>query len=202
MAKPPDRHSQRKAVTRQKLIDATQEVIVQKGYTQVDILDITEQANLSRGTFYQHFRNKEACVRALMQQGFDALSEEISGSKATFPSRQAWAKHSFGRVFNWADEHRELLTVMVGGTVSPELNAFGRDYMTQVIERHILEDPVLLEQSQLQLYPADVLAQIVTGMVIQVLGWWLNNETEYSPEHMGKMLRDIIFFGVTPRPEE
>ena len=202
MAKPPDRHSQRKAVTRQKLIDATQEVIVQKGYTQVDILDITEQANVSRGTFYQHFRNKEECVRALMQQGFDALSAEISGSKVTFPSRPEWAMRSFSRVFNWADEHRELLTVMVGGTVSPELNAFGRDYMTQVIERHILEDPVLLEQSQLQLYPADVLAQIVTGMVIQVLGWWLNNETEYSPEHMGKMLRDIIFFGVTPRPEE
>ena len=87
MAKPPDRHSQRKAVTRQKLIDATQEVIVQKGYTQVDILDITERANVSRGTFYQHFRNKQECVRALMQQGFDALSAEISSSKATFPSR-------------------------------------------------------------------------------------------------------------------
>jgi AcrR family transcriptional regulator len=202
MANPPDRHSQRKAVTRQKLLDAAQEVIVNKGYTQVEILDITEQANVSRGTFYQHFRNKQECVRALMQQGFDALSEEISGSKVAFPSRPEWAMRSFSRVFNWADENRALLTVMVGGTVSPELNAFGRDYMTQVIERHILEDPVLLEQSQPRLYPADVLAQIITGMVIQVLGWWLNNETDHTPEQMGTMLRDIVFYGVTPRMEE
>jgi AcrR family transcriptional regulator len=202
MTRAPDRHSQRKAVTRQKLMDAAQEVIVQKGYTQVEILDITEQANLSRGTFYQHFRNKQECVRALMQQGFDALSEEISGSKEAFPSRPEWAMRSFSRVFNWADENREILTVMVGGTVSPELNAFGRDYMTQVIERHILEDPVLQEQSQPQRYSADFLAQVITGMVIQVLGWWLNNETGYTPEQMGTMLRDIIFFGVTARPEE
>jgi hypothetical protein len=137
-----------------------------------------------------------------MQQGFDALSEEISGSKEAFPSRPEWAMHSFSRVFNWADENREILTVMVGGAVSPELNAFGRDYMTRVIERHILEDPILLEQSQPQRYSADFLAQTITGMVIQVLGWWLNNETGYTPEQMGMMLRDIVFFGVTLRREE
>lgn len=200
MVKSPDRHSQRKAVTRQKLIDAAQEVIILKGYTQVDILDITEQANVSRGTFYQHFRNKQECVRALMQQGFDDLSAEISRSKEAFPTRQEWARHSISRVFHWADENRELLTVMVGGTVSPELNAFGRDYMTRVIENHILEDPILLEQSQPQLYPAEVLAQIVTGMVVQALGWWLNADTDYSAKQMGTMLRDIIFYGVTSHP--
>ena len=202
MTSSPDRHAQRRAATRQKLIDAIRELIFQKGYSQVDILDITERANVSRGAFYIHFKGKEDCVRAVMEQGFDALVEEISGSKPAFPSRPEWALRSLTRLFQWADENRALLTVMVGGTVSPELNTFGRDYMTRVIKRNIMEDPVLLEQSQPHRYPADVLAQIVTGMVIQALGWWLDQETGHTPEQMGRILRDIVFYGVTPRGEE
>ena len=60
------RHAQRKAATHQGLIDAARDVIAEKGYNHVDILDITERANVSKATFYKHFANKEACVRELM----------------------------------------------------------------------------------------------------------------------------------------
>ncbi len=59
------RHEQRKAATRQSLLDAARDVIAAKGYNNVEILDITDYANVSKATFYKHFPNKEACVRAL-----------------------------------------------------------------------------------------------------------------------------------------
>ena len=40
-----DRHERRKAATHQRLIDAARDLISAKGYSQVDILDITERAD-------------------------------------------------------------------------------------------------------------------------------------------------------------
>lgn len=72
-----NRHAQRKAATHQKMLDAAQDLIARRGYVKVDVSDITEHANVSRGTFYQHFANKEACVRELVQRGFESLIQEI-----------------------------------------------------------------------------------------------------------------------------
>ena len=203
MPKSPDRHAQRKAITRQKLVDATRLMLIEKGYSQVDILDITEGANVSRATFYKHFKNKEDCVQALMQQGFDALVAEISGSKQNFSSRPEWVLRSFTRLFKWAEENRELELLLVGGMVSPKLNAFGVQYMTRVIKDNIMNDPMLLgkEGDHPHPYPPDVLAQVVTGMYVQVLGWWLENDTGHSANEMGQMLCNILLFGVVPHTE-
>ena len=59
-------HQQRIAATRHAILAAARDVIIEKGYSHVDILDITERANVSKATFYKHFANKEDCVRRLM----------------------------------------------------------------------------------------------------------------------------------------
>jgi AcrR family transcriptional regulator len=200
MPKPPDRHTQRKAITRQKLLDATRVLIVEKGYSQADILDITEEANVSRGTFYKHFKNKEDCVQALIQQGFDALVAEISSSKQNFVLQPQWVKQSFRRIFKWAEENQGVVLLMVGGTVSPKLNAFGIQYMTRVIKSHIMDNQMLLGGKEYPLpYPPDVLAQVATGMYVRTIDWWLKNDTGYTAEQMGDMLSDILLFGIIPR---
>jgi AcrR family transcriptional regulator len=198
----PDRHTQRKAVTHQKLLDATRITLIEKGYSQVDILDITEEANVSRGTFYKHFKNKEDCVQALIQQGFDALVAEISSSKQNFVLQPQWVKQSFSRIFKWAEENQELVLLMVGGTVSPKLNTFGIHHMIRVIKSHIMDNQMLLDEKEYPLpYPPDVLAQVATGMYIRTVGWWLENDTGYTAEEMGDMLSNILLFGIMPRAE-
>ncbi len=187
-----DRHERRKAATHQRLIDAARDLISARGYGQVDILDITEHADVSKATFYKHFDNKETCVRELMQQGFDALVAEIISAPRVRPFDPDWARASFERAFRWAEENRELMLIMVGGAASAELNAFGRQYLATVIERTLINE----FPKQTLSIPPHVLAQMVTGMMIQLLGWWLENDTGYTAADLAGFMLDVLQRGV------
>ena len=191
------RHEQRKASTHQSLLDAARDVIAERGYNSVEILDITERANVSKATFYKHFPNKEACVRDLMEQGFDALKEQVLGTANGGPIQPEWIEESFRQVFRWAEANRDFLLIMVGGAASTQLNAFGRNYMAQVVESRII-DEVEHRDAAAPLMPPRVQAQIVTGIMIQLLGWWLENETEYTADDMTRIVCEVIRNGIAP----
>ena len=186
-----DRHAQRKAATHQKILDAAQDLIAQRGYVRVDVSDVTEYANVSRGTFYQHFTNKESCVQELVQQGFESLVQELLENRKGSPSQEMWGRDSLMRVFVWARENRELLQVILGGAASPKLNIFGRSYMAGVIERnlpgHWATGPV----------PITICAQAITGTLIQLLNWWLETDNDYSPEQMAHMTFIVLSSGMS-----
>lgn len=192
------RHQQRKAETHQKLLDAAREVIVEQGYNNVDILDITESANLSKATFYQHFPNKEECVRELIQQGFDALVHQILGPEQIVTVSPAWITETLETLLTWAHANRELLLIMVGGAASSQLNVFGRNYMVEVIERTVMDK--FTQHDHTPRYSPTIQAQVITGILIQLMGWWLENDTGYSAADMGQMIHDIIQQGLGSFP--
>lgn len=189
----PNRHQQRKAATHQKLLEAARAVIIERGYNAVEILDITERANVSKAAFYRHFTNKEACVREIMLNGFDALLERIfeGGRRAT--SREEWVSTSFREAFAWAEQNREILLIMVGGRASAQLNVFGRDYLVQSVERAFDEFGSFSEDDGV---PVVVKAHVTAGALIQLLGWWLENDTGYSAGDMADLMRRVLLHGV------
>lgn len=191
----PNRHQQRKAATRQTLLKAAREVIVERGYNDVEILDITERANVSKATFYKHFLNKEACVRELMLAGFDTLVERIFAGGRRADSREAWARESFREVFAWADQNRHLLLIMVGGRASGQLGAFGRNYLVEHIERGLAEFGLPPENGDV---PRVIKAHVMAGVLIQLLGWWLENDTGYSPRDIANLLQRVLERGIAP----
>jgi AcrR family transcriptional regulator len=73
MATPPKSMDRRIQRTRQLLRQAFMEVAQEKGLTAVSIQDITERANVNRGTFYAHFPDKYALVDALIREEFHRL---------------------------------------------------------------------------------------------------------------------------------
>lgn len=190
-----NRHQQRKAATHQSLLEAAREVIVELGYNDVDILDITERANVSKATFYQHFPNKEECVRQLMLQGFDALVQQILTEKAQSPTQAEWMLNSFRTLFAWAESNREFLLIMLGGGASHQLNVFGRTYMAEITERLLNETGFAQAANP---YPSSVIAQVITGLLIQLLAWWLENETGYSADAMAELVNNVLKNGVGP----
>ena len=66
----PDRRVQR---TRQMLQQAFMDVIQEKGFAATSIHDITERADLNRGTFYLHFEDKYQLLDAVMREQFHKL---------------------------------------------------------------------------------------------------------------------------------
>ncbi len=60
------RSERRTLATRRKLLNAARSVFAEKGINVARIDDITERADVGKGTFYNYFRTKENLVRELM----------------------------------------------------------------------------------------------------------------------------------------
>lgn len=80
----PARSDRRKARTRRALIDAAQRLLVTRGTTEVSIQEITDEADIGLGSFYNHFATKaelfETAVDEVLEQygrALDATSADM-----------------------------------------------------------------------------------------------------------------------------
>jgi len=62
---------------RAKLLDAMVRVVAEKGYESATVADAVRLARVSRGTFYELFDSKEACLAAAYRLGIEVLSARV-----------------------------------------------------------------------------------------------------------------------------
>lgn len=173
-----DRRIQR---TRQLLQDAFIALILEKGYDEVLIQDITDRANLSRATFYLHFRDKDDLLMYGLRSVFDGLAAQMG----------PLSKHDLMLngvppsliAFQHAGENRDLYRVMLkarsAGIISDHLREYLANRIRMQIEHIILPDMLFV--------PLEVLCQHMASSLFGLLVWWLEQDTPYSAEQMAQM---------------
>jgi TetR/AcrR family transcriptional repressor of nem operon len=85
------------SLTRQKLLDAAQELMLTKGYTDTSVEEICAAAGLTKGSFFHYFEGKEHLGRLLAER-FYASKQQLFQSA---PFRQK--KDPLDRVFGFVD---------------------------------------------------------------------------------------------------
>ncbi len=72
---------------RERLLEATMQVVAEKGYAATTVADLTKRAGISRTTFYELFADKEACFLAAYDNRVDVLVRQIS---AAYEAQERW----------------------------------------------------------------------------------------------------------------
>ncbi|MCP4005916.1 MAG: helix-turn-helix transcriptional regulator [bacterium] len=131
-AKPNNRADRRRLRTRTAVLTAARQVFASQGVGATTIQDITDLADVAKGSFYNHFDSKEACLEAVVEKTLaelvrrlDVLSEPMRDDPARVIA--TCLRHSF-RVYvedptlgRFALRAGELMAV---GSMS--LGVFGR----------------------------------------------------------------------------
>ena len=81
------RRERRKSATREALIKAAQDVIAAKGVYLAVIEEITERADVAKGSFYQYFRNRDELLNVLLTHRLEELRRSIEA----MPPRETFA---------------------------------------------------------------------------------------------------------------
>lgn len=63
---------------RAKLLEAMVRAVAEKGYEAATVADAVRMARVSRGTFYELFDSKEACLAAAYRAGTEVLEERVT----------------------------------------------------------------------------------------------------------------------------
>ena len=73
---------------RERLLDATEALIAEKGATGTTIEAIVKAAGISTVTFYEHFRDKEECFVAAFERAVEDLRAEVRDALPASGSRE------------------------------------------------------------------------------------------------------------------
>ena len=77
-----DRHSRRRERTRARMMDAAKALFARQGIDNTRINEITEEADVGFGSFYNHFDSKEAIVEAVLEEAVAAQGSAIEAVTA------------------------------------------------------------------------------------------------------------------------
>jgi AcrR family transcriptional regulator len=79
-APPATRLDRRKARTRQALVDAATRILATRGTTDVSIQEITDEADVGFGSFYNHFESKVELFTVAVAEVLDAYGAQIDAA--------------------------------------------------------------------------------------------------------------------------
>jgi AcrR family transcriptional regulator len=78
----PSRHDRRRERTRVALIDAARAVFAERGTEAATIQEITDTADVAKGSFYNHFDSRADVLRAVVEATLDRLGAALDCSLA------------------------------------------------------------------------------------------------------------------------
>jgi AcrR family transcriptional regulator len=77
MSGQPTRRERKKRETRQRLLECAWQQFLEKGYDETTVEDITEAADVAKGTFFNYFATKEAALDELALWRLDQLGQQV-----------------------------------------------------------------------------------------------------------------------------
>ena len=172
-----DRRIQR---TKKLLWDSLISLILMKGYDQITIQDIIDEANIGRSTFYSHYENKEQ----LLFSGQPHLTEMLfqqgeEGTRVSFTTvfRHAWdnkdvAKALFGK------QSGHILLNHIHDVVSLKLKDVFESIGTQKKDTSPKKEQFLIEAT--------------AAALVSLLSNWIENDMKIPIEEMDAMSKEIL----------
>ena len=169
--------------TYDKLFNCFFDLLKEKSYEDITVLEICERSNVHRATFYKHFIDKQDFVNFFFTRKIEEL--HISENDDLFFSDSTKASYidMCGRIVNFIYDNRRIIVDRNLSTNQSVFVSALESAVSDMIEKKLSKIPqgVLLS-------PAPMLAHYYSGAIVSMLKWWMVEETQYSKEDIMKFI--------------
>jgi AcrR family transcriptional regulator len=183
------REDRRVRRTRRLLREALLELVAEKGYDRVTVQNVIDRADVSRATFYAHFRDKDA----LLVSGLDDLEEDLRDATAAVVEEgegaSARALGSVQALLEHAAAHRSLYRGSVGGRAETLVTRHLRRRLTALARQHYQE--MADSRGWTLPVPLDLTAEYMIGGFLSVMWWWLEQDEPLPPERVIELVERL-----------
>ncbi len=113
MTELPQPSTARGAATRNKLLEAAEAEIGEKGFSRASVSSITRRAGVGQGTFYLYFPTKEDALRELVRHMGRELRSALSIATRTAGTRMEVEREGFEAFIRFSLKHTNLYRVVM-----------------------------------------------------------------------------------------
>ena len=166
--------------TRYALRDALILLLEERGWDDINIQDLCEQANVGRSTFYLHYQNKEE----LLVGGFDDLRAWLHAKSAPVES-SADAMPFVHGLIEHVYEQRNLFRSIIGRRSGHVVQKRFREMVCKLIEKEVVPPHADWKHK--------AGAHYIAGALVELLAWWVDSGMGHTADEMEKIFYQLAF---------
>ena len=177
-----------RAATRARLLEAGTELFAAKGIHAVSSARIARAAGVAAGTFYLHFKDKQALFKEIVFAALAQLRQRQEVARAAVGSSfGSQLRASTTELVAFAGENGSLISVLFGA--DHEAASLGEDVLGAILPDLEAALGVRAAAGQLPggLHTA-VAAQALLGQTSRVIAWWVEDPSRASQEEIVESL--------------
>jgi len=125
--------------TRSKLKQAALDVFSEKSFDAATVEEITEKADVGKGTLYQHFEDKEQIVITLINESIEHLIEYIRSYKKPPKTLEKMLEHLFNAHYEFYMNTKEEFLILFQGKLSLKIQSESPDELEESYLRYLTE---------------------------------------------------------------
>jgi AcrR family transcriptional regulator len=179
--------------TRRLLHAALVELILEKGYSSLTVNEIANRADISRSTFYLHYKTKDDLLLDSIDQVINDLADQVAELpiKGYQESASDTMKTPIEFIFEEAARNARLFQVVLRSEwVS--VNKL-RDLIAEAFEEFLTRR---LKQNQTVTgVPFNAIGHYFAGALLGFLTWWLDNNMPLTPPEMARKFQNLFVNG-------
>lgn len=182
------RTTRRMRRTRASLVDALVSLVLEQGYPNVSVDDILLRADVSRGTFYAYFPNKEALLREVFTGLIDDLIQRTAFTEGPWNQVRTSA---IEEAYAHAARHRDLYRACLSESWAR------REYIGAVAQSATENFRRRLDALDREpRVPVPIMAEAFAGAHVALLEAWLDGRSEGDPIRLARQQLDLLIGGL------
>ncbi len=134
-----NRTQKRASRTKKKLKEAALDVFSEKSVDAATVEEITEKADLGKGTLYQHFEDKEEIVITLVEEAVEHLIEILRAYTSEPQSLEEMLEHLLNAHYEFSVEAKEEFILLFQGKLLLKLESETLDELEQPYLNYLKE---------------------------------------------------------------
>ncbi len=188
----------KKQETKKRIFQVASKLFKEKGYENTTVDEITREAGIAKGTFFNYFRTKEELLVYFGQQKEDLIKQLIKDEMKKNSSTKEKIKNVLTLLAMSIEEDKELAKTMVFAYIKNAWMGTNQGSNSEKLARILLK---LLKEGQKKReikseLDIRVSAENLTAIYFTSLMRWLKSERDYSfSEDISKKI-DQIFNGI------
>jgi AcrR family transcriptional regulator len=181
----------RGAATRQRLLDAAEDVFSELGYHEASIVKITEAAGVAQGTFYLYFASKQEIFEELVRDLNRRVRHAMAAGAERGRTRAEAELLGFKGYFEFVAQHGALYRIIRQAEfVSPQTL---HDHYEAIASGYIAALGSAMERGEVARMDPEVLAWALMGMGELVgMRWIVWEGTDEVPKNLLEQMQMLI----------
>ncbi len=170
------------------------QILEEKSFETITVGDITKKAQINRGTFYIHYKDKFDLLDKIEERLFEDLGNHIDVLQANYSSMDTFEKGQeqlAAALFSSIKMHSPMLKILLNNHGRAGFHIRFRDAFSEKVRVNLEKNESFNADLKV---PMEYFLSFITSAFLGLIEQWVLNGLDKTPQEMTNLYIDIISF--------